>query len=546
MITTERLTIKFGTEPLFEDVNIKFSQGNCYGLIGANGAGKSTFLKILSGDIEPTSGYVHIKKGKRIAVLKQNHFEFDEYTVMDTVIMGHKHLYDVMKEKDALYQKPDFNEEDGIKVAELETEFAEMDGWQAESDAASLLNDLGIPQELHYSLMKDLTGNEKVRVLLAQALFATPDILLLDEPTNHLDINTINWLEEFLINFPNTVIVVSHDRKFLDRVCTHIADIDFRNIQLYTGNYSFWTQASALIMKQKEERNKKIEEKAEEFRKFIARFSANASKAKQATSRKNMLEKLTLEDIKPSTRKYPSIYFKYSKMPGKDVLSVKSLKKTLNDELLIKSLSFDIMQGEKVAFISKNQNAITALFEILAGNMPCDEGEVKWGVTATRSYCPKDNNAYFDTDMDLIKWLGQYSQEQHINFLRGYLGRMLFSGEDAEKSVRVLSGGEKVRCMFAKTMIEEANVLMFDEPTNHLDLEAITSLNNALIDYTGTVLFSSQDYQFINTVANRIIEITPYGYLNYQMKYEDYLVNENVNKRREELFNMANKPSKKK
>lgn len=546
MITTERLTIKFGTEPLFEDVNIKFSQGNCYGLIGANGAGKSTFLKILSGDIEPTSGYVHIKKGKRIAVLKQNHFEFDEYTVMDTVIMGHKHLYDVMKEKDALYQKPDFNEEDGIKVAELETEFAEMDGWQAESDAASLLNDLGIPQELHYSLMKDLTGNEKVRVLLAQALFATPDILLLDEPTNHLDINTINWLEEFLINFPNTVIVVSHDRKFLDRVCTHIADIDFRNIQLYTGNYSFWTQASALIMKQKEERNKKIEEKAEEFRKFIARFSANASKAKQATSRKNMLEKLTLEDIKPSTRKYPSIYFKYSKMPGKDVLSVKSLKKTLNDELLIKSLSFDIMQGEKVAFISKNQNAITALFEILAGNMPCDEGEVKWGVTATRSYCPKDNNAYFDTDMDLIKWLGQYSQEQHINFLRGYLGRMLFSGEDAEKSVRVLSGGEKVRCMFAKTMIEEANVLMFDEPTNHLDLEAITSLNNALIDYTGTVLFSSQDYQFINTVANRIIEITPYGYLNYQMKYEDYIVNENVNKRREELFNMANKTAKKK
>ena len=546
MITTERLTIKFGTEPLFEDVNIKFSQGNCYGLIGANGAGKSTFLKILSGDIEPTSGYVHIKKGKRIAVLKQNHFEFDEYTVMDTVIMGHKHLYDVMKEKDALYQKPDFNEEDGIRVAELETEFAEMDGWQAESDAASLLNDLGIPQELHYSLMKDLTGNEKVRVLLAQALFATPDILLLDEPTNHLDINTINWLEEFLINFPNTVIVVSRDRKFLDRVCTHIADIDFRNIQLYTGNYSFWTQASALIMKQKEERNKKIEEKAEEFRKFIARFSANASKAKQATSRKNMLEKLTLEDIKPSTRKYPSIYFKYSKMPGKDVLSVKSLKKTLNDELLIKSLSFDIMQGEKVAFISKNQNAVTALFEILAGNMPCDEGEVKWGVTATHSYCPKDNNAYFDTDMDLIKWLGQYSQEQHINFLRGYLGRMLFSGEDAEKSVRVLSGGEKVRCMFAKTMIEEANVLMFDEPTNHLDLEAITSLNNALIDYTGTVLFSSQDYQFINTVANRIIEITPYGYLNYQMKYEDYLVNENVNKRREELFNMANKTAKKK
>ncbi len=537
MITTERLTIKFGAEPLFEDVNIKFSQGNCYGLIGANGAGKSTFLRILAGDIEPTSGYVHIKKGKRIAVLKQNHFEFDNYSVIDTVIMGHKHLYEIMKEKEALYQKPDFNDEDGIKAAALEAEFAEMDGWQAESDAASLLNDLGIPQELHYSLMSELTGNEKVRVLLAQALFATPDILLLDEPTNHLDINTINWLEDFLIDFPNTVIVVSHDRKFLDRVCTHIADIDFKNIKLYTGNYSFWTQASALIMKQKEERNKKIEEKAEEFKKFIARFSANASKARQATSRKNMLEKLTLEDIKPSTRKYPGINFKYSKIPGKDVLSVKSLKKTLNGELLIKSLSFDVMQGEKIAFISQNQNTVTALFEILEGRLEPDEGEIKWGITATHSYCPKDNNAFFDTDKDLIKWLAQFSREQHINYLRGYLGRMLFSGEDAEKPVRVLSGGEKVRCMFAKTMIEEANVLIFDEPTNHLDLEAITSLNNALIDYTGSVLFTSQDYQFINTVANRIIEITPYGYLNYQMKYEDYLKSENVIKRRNELYN---------
>ena len=367
MITTENLTVRFGKDPLFENVNIKFAEGNCYGLIGANGAGKSTFLKVLSGDLEPTSGEVHVKKGQRIAVLKQNHFEFDEFTAIDTVIMGHKHLYDIMKEKDALYMKPDFNDEDGIRVAHLETEFAEMDGWQAESDASSLLNDLGIPQELHYSLMKDLSGSEKVRVLLAQALFGTPDILLLDEPTNHLDLATITWLEDFLIDFPNTVIVVSHDRKFLDRICTHIADIDFRNIQLYTGNYSFWTQASALIMKQKEERNKKLEEKAEEFRKFIARFSANASKAKQATSRKNMLEKLTLEDIKPSTRRYPSINFKYSKMPGKDVLTVQGLKKSINDELLIKALSFDVRQGEKIAFISKNQLAVTTLFEILEG-----------------------------------------------------------------------------------------------------------------------------------------------------------------------------------
>lgn len=540
MITTENLTVRFGTEPLFENVNIKFSQGNCYGLIGANGAGKSTFLKVLSGELEPTSGYVHIKKGQRIAVLKQNHFEFDEFTVIDTVIMGHKHLYDVMKEKDALYMKPDFNDEDGLRVADLETEFAEMGGWQAESDAASLLNDLGISQNLHYSQMKDLTGNEKVRVLLAQALFGTPDILLLDEPTNHLDLATITWLEDFLIDFPNTVIVVSHDRKFLDRICTHIADIDFRNIQLYTGNYSFWTQASALIMKQKEERNKKIEEKAEEFRRFIARFSANASKAKQATSRKNMLEKLTLEDIKPSTRKYPSIYFKYSKLPGKDVLNVHGLKKTLNNELLIKALSFDVRQGEKIAFISDNQNATTALFEILEGKMQPDEGTITWGVTATHSYCPKDNNEYFESDKDLIQWLGQYSQDQHISFLRGYLGRMLFSGEDAEKSVKVLSGGEKVRCMFAKTMIEEANVLLFDEPTNHLDLEAITSLNNALIDYTGTVLFTSQDYQFINTVADRIIEITPNGYLNYQMKYEDYLANPEIQKKRKQLYQQQN------
>lgn len=537
MITTENLTVKFGSEPLFENVNIKFSSGNCYGLIGANGAGKSTFLKVLSGELEPTAGQVHIKKGQRISVLKQNHFEFDEFTVMDTVIMGNKHLYDVMKEKDALYAKPDFNDEDGLRVAELETEFAELDGWQAEADAGSLLADLGIPSELHYNLMKDLSGSEKVRVLLAQALFGTPDILLMDEPTNHLDLKTITWLEDFLIDFPNLVIVVSHDRKFLDRVCTHIADIDFRNITLYTGNYAFWTQASALIMKQKEERNKKIEEKAEEFRKFIARFSANASKAKQATSRKNMLEKLTLEDIKPSTRKYPSINFKYSKVPGKDVLHIQGLNKSINDELLIKNFSLDVVQGEKIAFIAKNPLIITTLFQMLNGELEPDSGEINWGVTATRSYFPKENNHLFDTNIDLIKWLGQFSQEQHISYLRGYLGRMLFSGEDAEKSVNVLSGGEKVRCMLAKMMIAESNVLIFDEPTNHLDLEAITSLNNALIDYTGTVLFTSQDYQFIQTVADRIVEISPYGYINFQMKYEDYINSPDIQKRRDLMYN---------
>lgn len=537
MITTENVTVKFGSEPLFENVNIKFSSGNCYGLIGANGAGKSTFLKVLSGELEPTSGEVHIKKGQRIAVLKQNHFEFDEYTVLDTVIMGHKHLYDVMKEREALYAKEDFNDEDGLRVADLETEFAELDGWQAEANASSLLADLGIPDELHYSLMKDLSGSEKVRVLLAQALFGTPDILLMDEPTNHLDLKTITWLEDFLIDFPNLVIVVSHDRKFLDRVCTHIADIDFRNITLYTGNYAFWTQASALILKQKEERNKKIEEKAEEFRKFIARFSANASKAKQATSRKNMLEKLTLEDIKPSTRKYPSINFKYSKVPGKDVLHIQGLNKSLNDELLIKNFSLDVIQGEKIAFIAKNPIIITTLFKMLAGELEPDSGEINWGVTATRSYYPKENGHLFDSNMDLIKWLGQYSQEQHISYLRGYLGRMLFSGEDAEKQVKVLSGGEKVRCMLAKMMIAESNVLIFDEPTNHLDLEAITSLNNALIDYTGTVLFTSQDYQFIQTVADRIVEISPYGYINFQMKYEDYLNSPDIQKRRDLLYN---------
>ena len=493
MITTDKLTVRFGSQTLFENVSIKFTPGNCYGIIGANGAGKSTLLKVIAGDIEPTSGEVHITKGQRIAVLRQDHFAFDDYKVIDTVIMGHKKLYDIMQERDALYAKPDFNDEDGIKVAHLEEQFAELDGWQAEAMAASLLSDLGIPDELHYEQMSELAGSEKVRVLLAQALFGNPDILLLDEPTNHLDLNTISWLEEFLINFQNLVIVVSHDRKFLDNVCTHMADIDYKNIQLYTGNYTFWSQASQLIKKQKEEQNKKTEEKMEELKAFIARFSANASKAKQATSRKNMLDKLSLEEIKPSSRQYPRIRFTYNKIPGKDVLHVKNLYKSVDGELLIKNLSFEINQGEKVAFIARDPFII-------------------------------------------MQWLAQYSPDQHVNFLRGYLGRMLFSGDDADKKVNVLSGGEKVRCLFAKMMIAEANVMIFDEPTNHLDLEAITALNNAMIDFPGTILFTSQDYQLIQTVADRIIEISPKGYINMRNKYDEYLKNPVVIKKRQEIY----------
>lgn len=536
MITTNKLTVKFGSQSLFENVNVKFSPGNCYGLIGANGSGKSTFLKVLSGEIESTSGEVHIQKGQRIAVLKQNHYEFDEYKVIDTVIMGHKKLYDIMQERDRLYSKPDFNDADGLRVADLESEFAELDGWQAESMAASLLSDLGIDNDMQYSLMSELAGSEKVRVLLAQALFGNPDILLLDEPTNHLDIGTIVWLEEFLINFQNTVIVVSHDRNFLDKVCTHMADIDYGNIQIYPGNYSFWSQASQLIQKQKEDQNRKTEEKMEELRTFIARFSANASKAKQATSRKNVLDKLTLEDIKPSSRQYPRIRFNYVKIPGKDVLNIKELNKSIDGNKLIKDFNAEIYQGEKIAFIAKDPLIITTLFQIMAGELEPDSGSVKWGVTATHSYFPKDNNKFFDTNINLIEWLAQYSPDQHISFLRGYLGRMLFTGEDSEKSANVLSGGEKVRCMFAKMMVAETNVLIFDEPTNHLDLEAITALNNSLIDFSGTILFTSQDHQFIQTVADRIIEISPNGFINSYDKYDDYIVNPDIKKRRERLY----------
>ena len=533
MITTENLTVRFGKEALFENVNIKFAPGNCYGLIGANGAGKSTFLKVLSGDLEPTSGSVHIKKGQRIAVLKQNHFEFDDYTAIDTVIMGHKHLYDVMKEKDALYMKPDFNDEDGIRVAHLETEFAEMDGWQAEPNASSLLNDLGIPQELHYSLMKDLSGSEKVRVLLAQALFGTPDILLLDEPTNHLDLATITWLEDFLIDFPNTVIVVSHDRKFLDRICTHIADIDFRNIQLYTGNYSFWTQASALIMKQKEERNKKLEEKAEEFRKFIARFSANASKAKQATSRKRALEKIQLDDMRPSSRKYPYIDFRPNREIGNEVLMVENLSKTIDGVKVLDNISFTLGHDDKVAFVGANEQAITTLFKILVGEMEPDEGNYKWGVTTSQAYFPKDNTAEFDNDLTITDWLTQYSEIKDATYVRGFLGRMLFPGEDGIKRVRVLSGGEKVRCLLSKMMISGANILILDEPTNHLDMESITALNNGLIKFPGVILFTSHDHQFVQTTANRIMEILPNGTMIDKITtYDEYLASDEMAKKR--------------
>ena len=536
MITTDKLTVKFGNQTLFENVSVKFSPGNCYGVIGANGAGKSTLLRVLSGEIEPTSGEVHIGKNQRIAVLKQNHFEFDKYNVIDTVIMGHKKLYDIMKEKDALYMKPDFNDNDGMRVAQLETEFAELDGWQAEAMAATMLNDLGIENEKHYLLMSELSGSEKVRVLLAQALFGNPDILLLDEPTNHLDINTIAWLEEFLINFPNTVIVVSHDRRFLDKVCTHIADIDYCKIQLYTGNYSFWSQASQLIQKQKEEINKKTEEKIEELKAFIARFSANASKAKQATSRKNMLDKLTLEDIKPSSRQYPRIRFTYQKMPGRDVLHIKNLNKSIDGTQLIKNFSLEVQKGDKIAFISRDPLIITTLFQILTGGIEPDSGTFDWGVTATVSYFPKDNSKFFDTNINLIDWLRQYSKDQNIGYIRGFLGRMLFTGEESEKSATVLSGGEKVRCMLAKMMVAESNVLIFDEPTNHLDLESITALNNSLIDFNGTILFTSQDHEFIQTVADRIVEISPKGWINAYDKYDDYLVNPQYAKKKEMMY----------
>lgn len=526
MISTTGLTLRFGGRTLFENVNIKFSAGNCYGLIGANGSGKSTFLKILSGEIEPSKGEVGITPGERLAVLKQNHFEYDDCQVLETVIMGHRRLAALIKEKEVLYAKPDFSEADGLKVAELEAEFAEMNGWDAESDAAKLLNGLGIGEEWHETKMQELEGNQKIRVLLAQALFGNPDILLLDEPTNHLDLAAVSWLESFLYNFENIVIVVSHDRHFLNKVCTHIADIDYSKIQLYVGNYDFWYESSQLVLKQMKEANKKTESRIKELQEFIQRFSANASKSKQATSRKKLLENLTLEDIKPSSRKYPYVDFKPEREAGNELLEVKALSYTIDGEKVLDRLAFRVTKGDKIAFVGPDGLPKTILFRILMGELPPDSGEFSWGVTTSQSYFPNDNAAYFDgVELSLVDWLRQFSNDQTETFLRGWLGRMLFSGEEALKKANVLSGGERVRCMLARMMLSGANVLIFDEPTNHLDLESITALNDGLINFKGTILFTSHDHQFVQTVANRIMEITPEGLIDQRMTYDEYLEN---------------------
>ena len=526
MLTVNNVGLRYGDKKLFEDVSIKFLPGNCYGLIGANGAGKSTFLKVLSGELDSQSGNVHIGSGERLAVLRQDHFQYDNELVLNTVIMGHERLYKIMDEKNAIYMKEDFSDEDGIRAAELEGEFAELDGWEAESDAAVLLNGLGIPTDLHGKLMKDLTGGEKVKVLLAQALFGKPDILLLDEPTNHLDIRAIHWLEEFLINFDNTVIVVSHDRHFLNKVCTHIADLDFSKIKLYVGNYDFWYESSQLAQTMMGDRNKKKEEKMKELQDFIARFSANASKSKQATSRKKMLEKITLEDIQPSSRRYPFIQFKPDREVGNDLLTVTNLSKTIDGVKILDNLSFSINRNDKVALVGDDEVAKTVLFQILAGEMEPDEGSYKWGITTSQSYFPKDNSEFFEgVNMNLVDWLRQYApeDEQTETFLRGFLGRMLFSGEEVKKKASVLSGGEKVRCMLSKMMLSSADVLLLDEPTNHLDLESITAVNDGLKSFKGSIIFTSYDFEFINTIANRVIDLNKQGGVSKEIPYEEYL-----------------------
>ena len=534
MISTSNVTLRVGKKALFEDVNVKFTEGNCYGLIGANGAGKSTFLKILSGKLEPTKGEVIISPGERLSFLQQDHFKYDDYMVLDTVIMGNRRLYEIMKEKDALYMKEDFTEEDGIKASELEGEFATMNGWEAESDAASLLNGLGIETDLHYKYVRELKGSEKVKVLLAQALFGNPDILLLDEPTNHLDLDAIAWLEEFLINFDNTVIVVSHDRYFLNKVCTQIADIDYGKIQLYAGNYDFWYESSQLIIRQMKEANRKKEEKIKELQEFISRFSANASKSKQATSRKRALEKIELEDIRPSSRKYPYIDFKPNRSIGNEVLTVDGLSKTIDGVKILDNLSFTIGREDKVAFVGGNELAKTTLFKILTGEMEPDEGTYKWGVTTTQAYFPKDSTHEFDNDDTIVEWLTQYSEEKDVTYVRGFLGRMLFSGEDGVKKVKVLSGGEKVRCLLSKMMISGANVLVLDEPTDHLDMEAITALNNGLMKFPGVLLFASRDHQVVQTTANRIMEIIPGGKLIDKITtYDEYLESDEMARKRQ-------------
>ncbi|HJC56717.1 MAG TPA: ATP-binding cassette domain-containing protein [Candidatus Eisenbergiella intestinipullorum] len=533
MIQAINVTLRLGKKALFEDVNIKFTEGNCYGLIGANGAGKSTFLKILSGQLESTSGEVVITPGQRLSVLEQDHFKYDEFPVLDTVIMGNARLYEIMKEKEAIYAKEDFSDEDGIRASELEAEFAEMDGWEAESNAASLLNGLGIDTEYHYSLMKDLNGSQKVKVLLAKALFGNPDILLLDEPTNHLDLDAIAWLEDFLIDFENTVIVVSHDRYFLNKVCTQIADIDYGKIQLYAGNYDFWYESSQLLIKQMKEANKKKEEKIKELQEFISRFSANASKSKQATSRKRALEKIQLDEIRPSSRKYPYIDFRPDREIGNEVLTVEGISKTINGEKVLNNISFIMGHNDKIAFVGGNELAKTTLFQILMGEMEPDEGTYKWGVTTSQAYFPKDSTKEFDNDLTIADWLMGYSPVKDITYVRGFLGRMLFAGEDGVKKVRVLSGGEKVRCLLSKMMISGANCLVLDEPTNHLDMESITALNNGLIKFPGVALFSCRDHQFVQTTANRIMEILPDGTLIDKITtYDEYLASDAMARKR--------------
>jgi ATPase subunit of ABC transporter with duplicated ATPase domains len=536
MISAHNISLQYGKKVLFDDVNIKFTHGNCYGVIGANGAGKSTFLKILAGDIDPTSGSVSLEAGKRMAVLRQNHFEFDEVSVLNTVIMGHRQLWDLMKEKNDIYMKPDFSEADGIRVSELEDQFAEMDGWNAESDAAALLSGLGIEEGDHHRLMKELSGNQKVRVLLSQALFGNPDLLILDEPTNDLDIHTISWLEDFLLEFKNTVIVVSHDRHFLDTVCTSVADIDFGKIKLFTGNYTFWYESSQLALRQRSSTNKKAEDKKKELQEFIARFSANASKSKQATSRKKLLDKINIDDIVASTRRYPAIIFDQERDAGDQILHVNNLSKSIDGKTLFSKLDINVTRGDKIAFVSKDSLAITTLFRILAGELQPDGGDFHFGQTITHSYLPNDNQKYFETDLNLIDWLRQFSENKDEVYIRGFLGKMLFSGEDTFKKANVLSGGEKVRCMLSRAMQPGANLLILDEPTNHLDLESITAFNNSLKDFKGTVLFTSHDHEFTQTVANRIIEITPDGFMDKVTTYDEYVANEKYAAQREALY----------
>lgn len=537
MIAAQNVSLAYGKRVLFDEVNIKFTGNNCYGVIGANGAGKSTFLKILSGEIDPNSGQVSLEPGKRMAVLKQNHFEFDEVPVLNTVLMGHTELWKIMQEKEAIYLKPDFSDEDGIKASELEEKFAEMDGWNAEPDAAALLSGLGITEDLHYSLMKDLNGSQKVRVLLAQALFGNPDLLILDEPTNDLDIHTISWLEDFLLEFKNTVIVVSHDRHFLDTVCTNIVDIDFSQVKLYTGNYSFWYQSSQLALSQRNAANKKAEEKKKELQEFIARFSANASKSKQATSRRKLLDKINVEDIQPSTRRYPAIIFNQSRHAGDQILEVKELSKANAEKTLFQNFDLFVNKGDKIALLSKDSLIITTLMQILMGEQKADSGEFKFGQTITSAYLPNENSEFFDTNDNLIDWLRQFSDgEKDEVYIRGFLGKMLFSGEEVFKQANVLSGGEKVRCMISRMMLAQGNLLLLDEPTNHLDLESIQAFNNALKDFPGTVIFTCHDHQFTQTVANRIVEIGPNGHLDKLSTYDDYIANESFKAQREALY----------